>query len=93
MGLSQHWNHDGAASDRRRTWQRRVVGRTETWISPAELRDLNHLAHAARAVGARDIAGILLGMLGPRATRTPWSYTGDAEQQITKWRKELRPGA
>lgn len=56
------------------------MGRTETWIAPAELRDFNHLAHAACTAGARDIAGIL----GPRATRTPWSYTGDAEKQIAK---------
>lgn len=93
VGLSQHWNHDGAASDLRRTWQRWVMGRTETRIAPAELRDFNYLAHAACTAGARDIAGILLGMLGPRATRAPWSYTGDAEKQITKWRKELRPEA
>jgi hypothetical protein len=29
-------------------------------------------------------------MLGRRATRTPWSYTGDPEQQIVKWRKDLK---
>jgi hypothetical protein len=68
------------------------MSRTESGIAPAELRDFSYLAHAACSAGAKDIAGVLLGMLGPRATRTPWSYTGDAEKQIVKWRKELRPG-
>ena len=27
VGLGQHWNHDGAVSDVRRTWQRWIVGR------------------------------------------------------------------
>jgi hypothetical protein len=68
------------------------MSRTETAIAPAELRDLGYLAHAACSAGVTDVAGVLLGMLGTRATRTPWSYTGDAEKQIVKWRKELRPG-
>ncbi|MFF5982001.1 hypothetical protein ACFY78_24455 [Streptomyces olindensis] len=90
VGLSQHWNHDGAVSDVRRTWQRWVMSRTASTIQPGELRDFNHLAHAACSAGVRDIAGMLLGMLGTRATRTPWSYTGEPERQISKWRKDLR---
>ncbi|WP_330281160.1 hypothetical protein [Streptomyces sp. NBC_00588] len=90
MALGQHWNHDGAVSDVRRTWQRWIMGRTHDGIAPGELRDLNHLAHAACHAGASDIAAPVLRMLGCRATRTPWSYTGDPEQQIVKWRKDLK---
>ena len=89
-GLGQHWNHDGSVSDVRRTWQRWITGRTDGEVLPGELRDLNYLTHAACYADVPDIAGSLLRMLGRRGTRTPWSYTGDPEQQIVKWRKELK---
>ncbi|MFF3463779.1 hypothetical protein [Streptomyces sp. NPDC002619] len=89
MGLGQHWDHDGAVSDVRRTWQRWITGRGDTIVAPGELRDLNYLTHAACQAGAADIAAALMRMLGRRATRTPWSYTGDPEKQFTKWRREL----
>ncbi|WP_217237933.1 hypothetical protein [Streptomyces sp. AC555_RSS877] len=90
VGLGQHWNNDGAISDVRRTWQRWIMGRTEDTVAPGELRDVNYLTHAACCAGVQDVAGSLLRMLGPRATRTPWSYTGDPEKQLTKGRKEFR---
>lgn len=90
VGLSQHWDHDGAVSDVRRTWQRWMAGRGDTAVAPAELRDLNHLAHAACLAGTTDIAVPVLRLLDGRATRTPWSYTGDPDKQIVKWRKALR---
>jgi hypothetical protein len=93
VGLSQHWNHDGAVSDVRRTWQLWITDRAHSRISPSELRDFNYLAHAACCAGVTDIASMLLIMLGSRVTRTPWSHTGDPELQITKWRKDLRLGA
>ncbi|WP_210594225.1 hypothetical protein [Streptomyces sp. GESEQ-35] len=88
MGLGQHWDHDGAVSDVRRTWQRWIMGRTDSTIAPGELRDFNYLAHAACLADQSDIAAPLLRMLDCRATRTPWSYTGDPQQQILKWRGE-----
>ncbi|MXM67738.1 hypothetical protein GR925_30950 [Streptomyces sp. HUCO-GS316] len=90
VGLGQHWGHDGAVSDVRRTWQRWIMGREQGDLRPGELRDLNYLTHAACQAGVQDVAAALLRMLGPRATRTPWSYTGNPEQQIVRWRKELR---
>ncbi|MFJ9907215.1 hypothetical protein ACIRVK_30735 [Streptomyces sp. NPDC101152] len=90
VGLGQHWSHDGAASDVRRTWQRWILGRTDSTIAPGELRDVNYLAHAACHAGDKEVAAHLLRMLGPRVTRTPWSYTGDPEPQFVKWRKEMR---
>ncbi|WP_432136462.1 MULTISPECIES: hypothetical protein [unclassified Streptomyces] len=85
----QHWKHDGAVSDVRRTWDRWIAVRPGGAVAPAELRDLNCLAHAACWAGADDIAGALLRMLGRRVTRTPWSCTGDPAQQIMRRRREL----
>ncbi|CAM5714559.1 hypothetical protein SGRIM119S_07724 [Streptomyces griseorubiginosus] len=90
VGLGQHWKHDGAVSDVRRTWQRWIVGRSDPTVHPGELRDLNYLAHAACLAGLAEVAVPLLRMLDRRGTRAPWSYTGEAEQQFTKWRKEFR---
>ena len=91
VGLGQHWDNDGAVNDVRRTWQRWIMGRQEGEdIEPGELRDLNYLTHGACNAGIDDIAVALLRMVGPRGTRTPWSYMGDPEHQLVKWRKELR---
>ncbi|PWI14737.1 hypothetical protein DI272_11645 [Streptomyces sp. Act143] len=90
VGLAEHWTHDGAVSDVRRTWQRWLADRPGGGIAPGELRDLNYLTHAACQAGLTDVAGALLRIQGARATRTPWSYTGDPDRQILKWRKELR---
>lgn len=88
VGLGQHWDNDGAAGDVRRTWDRWIAGRAQGPVAPGELRDVNYLAHAACWAGAADVGAALLGLLGRRATRAPWSYTGDPAQQIVKWRKE-----
>lgn len=88
-GLGQHWSHDGAVSDVRRTWQRWIRGRPTDDVAPDELRDLNYLAHAACHAGIHDIAAALFRMLGHRATRAPWAYTGDPEKQFVKWRAEV----
>ncbi|MFE0678852.1 hypothetical protein [Streptomyces sp. NPDC058867] len=88
-GLGQHWDHAVAVGDVRRTWQRWVRGRTAHSVAPAELRDLHYVTHAACLAGLTDIAGELLRMSGRRATRTPWSYTGDPVRQLTKWHREL----
>ncbi|MFI1169046.1 hypothetical protein ACH4UM_37155 [Streptomyces sp. NPDC020801] len=89
VGFGQHWDHDGTLSDVRRTWERWITGRGQAAVDPVELRDLNYLAHAACHAGAGDIAAALLRMLGSRATRTPWAYTGDPARQLVRWRKEL----
>ncbi|WP_369174771.1 hypothetical protein AB5J49_45745 [Streptomyces sp. R28] len=89
VGLGQHWSHDGAVSDVRRTWERWIMGRTDNSVPPGELRDLNYLAHAACYAGAHDIAAPLFRMLGRRATRAPWVYLGDPEKQFVRWRGEM----
>jgi hypothetical protein len=89
-GLMYDFARDGAVSDVRRTWLRWITGRPEGVVTPVELRDLNYLTHAACQAGLPDIAGALFRLLGRRATRTPWSYTGEPDKQLVKWRKELR---
>ncbi|MFI7498260.1 hypothetical protein ACIBVL_07020 [Streptomyces sp. NPDC049687] len=91
VGLAQHWNNDGAVSDVRRTWERWITGRPDSVIAPGELRDVNYLAHAACWADADDVATPLLRLLGRRATRTPWSYTGDPAQQLLRWHKGWVP--
>jgi hypothetical protein len=91
VGIGQHWSHDGAAGDVRRTWQRWITGRPDGPLPPGEVRDLNYLTHAACSAGLTDIAGSLFHIVGRRATPTPWSYTGDPSRQFTKWRKEFLP--
>ncbi|MFC4501525.1 MULTISPECIES: hypothetical protein [Streptomyces] len=88
VGLAQHWTNDGAVGDVRRTWDRWITGRPTAPVAPGELRDVNYLAHASCWADIPDMAGPLLTLLGPRATRTPWSYTGDPAQQLTRWRRE-----
>lgn len=90
VAMGQHWSHDGAVSDVRRSWQRWIAGRGDIPVAPGELRDLNYLTHAACLAGAHDIAATLLHIQGRRATRTPWSFTGDPEKQLVKWRNDLR---
>ncbi|MFJ6730076.1 hypothetical protein ACIQPQ_34775 [Streptomyces sp. NPDC091281] len=90
--LARHWNHDGAVGDVRRTWERWILGRTELGVSPSELRDVGYLAHAACLAGTGDVAAPALRLLGRRATRTPWSCTGDPARQITRWRTEWGVG-
>jgi hypothetical protein len=93
VGLGQHWNHDAAVSDVRRTWQRWITERPEGPVTPWEVRDLNCLTHAACHAGTTDIADALFTLLGRRAGRTPWSYTGDPEKEFVKWRKKVSRGA
>ena len=88
VALAQHWTNDGAVGDVRRTWERWITGRASDVVTPGELRDVNYLAHAACWADTEDVAGPVLRLLGRRATRTPWSYTGDPAQQIVRWRKE-----
>ncbi|GAA3547392.1 MULTISPECIES: hypothetical protein [Streptomyces] len=89
MGIGQHWSNDGAVSDVRRTWDRWIMGRAGNDVAPGELRDVNYLAHAACHAGVHDIAAALFRMLGHRATRAPWAYTGDPDKQFVKWHREV----
>ncbi|WP_405829008.1 hypothetical protein [Streptomyces sp. NBC_01176] len=92
-GFDRHWNHDEAVSDVRRSWQRWLTARSEGPPAPEEVRHFNYLAHAACYAGLPDLAGSLFRMVGPRASRSPWSCTGDPEKEFVKWRKRSSRGA
>jgi hypothetical protein len=91
--LDRHWNHDGAVDDVRRTWQRWITARPDGQPAPEEVRDLNYLAHAASYAGLPDLAAPLFRILGVRASRMPWSCTGDPEAEFVKWRRRSSHGA
>ncbi len=86
VGLGQHWTHDGAVSDVRRTWQRWIAAREDGPVPPGELRDLNYLAHAACYAGTTDISAAVLGMMGRRATplRGRTRGCGEADREVAE---------
>ncbi|MFG3496195.1 hypothetical protein [Streptomyces sp. NPDC047928] len=87
-GFDQHWKHELAVTEVRRTWQRWIGGRTPGPVRPEEVEPLNYLVHAACHAGLPEVAGELFGLLGARASRVPWSYTGDPAEQFTRWRAQ-----
>jgi hypothetical protein len=71
VGMSRHWDHDGAVSDVRRTRERWITARPEGPVAPGEVQALNYLAHAACRAGLPDIASVLLRLLGGRPLPMP----------------------
>lgn len=89
-GFDQHWKHELAVDELRRTHQRWIGGRDPGGpVAPEEVPDLNYLAHAACYAGQVEVAREVLGMLGARAAWVPWAYTGDPEEQFTRFREGL----
>ncbi|MEV4944354.1 hypothetical protein [Streptomyces sp. NPDC053755] len=89
-GFDQHWKHELAVTELRRTYARWIGGREPGRpVDPEEVVDLNYLAHAACYAGQVEIARELLGMLGPRASWVPWSFTGEPAEQFVRFREGL----
>ncbi|MFC5801070.1 hypothetical protein [Streptomyces formicae] len=84
--FGQHWKHELAVSEVRRTWERWIGGRENGPVLPEEIPELNYLTHAACYAGELELARGLFGMLGARAARVPWSYTGDPAEQFVRFR-------
>ncbi|WP_274560728.1 hypothetical protein [Streptomyces spiramyceticus] len=88
-GFDQHWHHELAVTEVRRTRERWLGGRTPgSPVAPEEVGELNYLAHAACYAGLPDEAREVFTLLGRRAARVPWSYTGDAAEQFKRWRRQ-----
>ncbi|ORT57892.1 hypothetical protein [Streptomyces sp. CB03238] len=85
-GFDQHWKHELAATEVRRTWERWLGGRPPGPVRPEEVEPLNYLTHAACYAGLREVYAGLFGLLETRASWVPWSYTGDPAEQFTRWR-------
>ncbi|MEV0185963.1 hypothetical protein AB0I54_42905 [Streptomyces sp. NPDC050625] len=92
VAISRHWNHEGAVSDVRRTWERWITSRVDGTVVPGEVQAVNCLTHAACHAGLPDMASGLFSLLGNRATRMPWSSTGDPGDEFIRWRKKSLRG-
>lgn len=88
-GFDQHWKHELAVTEIRRTWERWILWRRDGPVAPEEIGELNYLVHAACLAGLRLEASGLFQLLGNRAAYLPWSYTGDAAEQFTRWRAHV----
>ncbi|WP_329456979.1 hypothetical protein [Streptomyces sp. NBC_01497] len=86
----QHWQHEIAVTDARRTYARWLGGRPEGPLLPEEVGSLNYLTHALCLAGLDAAASDAFALLGGRAARAPWSYTGDPEGQFTAYRRARR---
>ncbi|WP_372499304.1 hypothetical protein [Streptomyces sudanensis] len=89
-GFDQHWKHELAVVEVRRTWERWIGGRAPGPVRPEEVELLNYLTHAACHAGLPEVADDLFRLLGTRVSRVPWSYTGDPVEQFTRWRAQAR---
>ncbi|MFG2114558.1 hypothetical protein ACGFRB_18295 [Streptomyces sp. NPDC048718] len=93
-GFDQHWKHELAVTELRRTYARWVGGRPPgAPAAPEEVAELNYLAHAACYAGQAEVAWNVLGLLGKQAAWVPWVYTGEPEEQLVRFRESLRTGA
>ncbi|WP_327245486.1 hypothetical protein [Streptomyces sp. NBC_01320] len=85
----QHWDHELAVTEVCRTWERWLGMRAAGPVPPEEVGELNYFAHAACYAGRPAEAADAFRLLDGRAVRVPWSYTGDAEAQFTRWRRQV----
>jgi hypothetical protein len=84
--FGQHWHHELAVTEVRRTFDRWIGGRGYGPVVPEEVSELNYLVHATCYAGLDDQARELFELLDWRASRVPWSYTGDPAEQFTAFR-------
>ncbi|MFG2719830.1 hypothetical protein ACGFW5_16255 [Streptomyces sp. NPDC048416] len=87
-GFGQHWNHELAVTELRRTYDRWLGGRPPGPVRVEEAAELNYLAHAACCAGLAPEGTALVGLLGERVALVPWVYTGDPAQQILRRRAQ-----
>ncbi|MFE3323877.1 hypothetical protein [Streptomyces sp. NPDC059176] len=90
--FGQHWKHELAVTEVRRTWDRWIGGRAGGPVLPEEVAELNYLVHAACYAEEHEVARRLFLMLGDRAARAPWSYTGDPAEQFLRFRGSVGAG-
>ncbi|MFE4591819.1 hypothetical protein [Streptomyces laurentii] len=89
-GFDQHWKHELAVTELRRTHARWVNGRERGRpAAPEEVAELNYLAHAACYAGQAAVARDVMGLLGKQAAWVPWVYTGEPEEQFVRFREGL----
>lgn len=89
IGLTFHWNGDRARWDLRTALEKWIKHRTVPQAQ--DVADLNYLAHGLVHAGMEGEATAVFRLLDNRATRIPWSYSGDAERLFVRWRDKLLP--
>ncbi|MFE9393969.1 hypothetical protein [Streptomyces flavidovirens] len=87
IGLTFHWNGDRARWDLRTALEKWIKHRTVPQAQ--DVADLNYLAHGLVHAGMEGEATAVFRLLDNRATRIPWSYSGDAERLFVRWRDKL----
>ncbi|MDK9497406.1 hypothetical protein QEZ40_002064 [Streptomyces katrae] len=87
IGLAAHWSGGRARWDLKEALEKWIGGRTAVYAQ--DVADLNHLAHGLVHAGMEGEAGPVFALLENRATRVPWSYTGDAEGSFIRWRDRV----
>ncbi|TDU77006.1 MULTISPECIES: hypothetical protein [unclassified Streptomyces] len=88
LDLLHHWSGDAGRWDLRTTMERWIGSRTAPQAQ--DVADLNHLAHGLVHADMLAEAATVFDLLDGRATRVPWAYTGDPEQQYVRWRARTR---
>ncbi|QXE39199.1 hypothetical protein KQY30_17065 [Streptomyces sp. GMY02] len=91
--FGRHWHHELAVTEVRRTFDRWIGARAPGPVVPEETGELNYLTHAACYAGLHEEARQLFELMGTRAARVPWAYTGDPAEQITAFRRGRQDGA
>ncbi|GGT20369.1 hypothetical protein [Streptomyces purpureus] len=92
-GFDQHWKHELAVTELRRTYDRWLTGRPPVPVAPEEVADLNYLVHAACYAGQAELAREVFGLLGKRAAWVPWAYTGAPGEQFCRFRESVGAAA
>ncbi|MFD6887732.1 hypothetical protein [Streptomyces sp. NPDC059957] len=88
IGLAYHWSGDRARWDLRNALDNWIAHRTVSYAQ--DVADLNYLAHGLVHAGMEAQAPAVFALLDNRATRIPWSYSGDAESLFVRWRDKAQ---
>ncbi|WP_455352325.1 hypothetical protein [Streptomyces sp. SYSU K217416] len=87
IGLTYHWSGERARWDLRTAVEKWIARRINPYAQ--DVADLNHLAHGLVHAGMEEDAAHVFRLLDNRATRVPWSYTGDPENLFVHWRDKV----
>ncbi|WP_330299423.1 hypothetical protein [Streptomyces sp. NBC_00503] len=84
VGLATHWSGERARWDLRTALENWIAQRTRPYAQ--DVADLNYLAHGLVHGGMEEESVEVFALLDNRATRIPWSYSGDPEALFIRWR-------
>ncbi|MFG2874723.1 hypothetical protein ACGFYU_06885 [Streptomyces sp. NPDC048337] len=91
IGLATHWSGERARWDLRTALENWIARRTRPYAQ--DVADLNYLAHGLVHGGMEAESAEVFTLLDNRATRVPWSYSGDPETLFSRWRDRVLAAA